>query len=127
LLDRYQRRASASINYAARGGVITKPLVIVGREEDTFFQVWLTNFVDCLDEANTISSPQPHRLQGRIGVIKTPAFDAGRWDGSDLFSVPQDPNNRIFCTDRFMEAWRAASLRGALFSRRLFDPEAIVC
>jgi hypothetical protein len=70
-----------------------------------------------------MANPRP----GRIGVIKRPMFDESRWDGSDLFVVPQDPSYCIFVSERFVERWRAAKFKGSMFSRYLMDPEAIEC
>lgn len=78
-------------------------------------------------EANTVSAPPGGFYKDKIGVIKRPVFDEGRWDGSDLFVVPQDPSTSLFCTERFVANWKQSKLKGALFSRFLMDPEAIKC
>ena len=112
---------------SARGGVIAKPVRVIGREDEAFFQVWLVNVVDCLDQTNTEASPPTHTMKGRIGVIRKPVFDEEKWDGSDLFSVPQDPNNLMFCTSLFIERWRKNKLKGALFAKHRFDSQPTAC
>ncbi len=113
---------------AAKGKILTKPLVIKGREDEEFVQIWVLNFVDCLDLKATVSAPpgSAHKRHNMIGPIKRAAFDESRWDGSDLFVVPQNPSFTFFCTERFVDQWRQAKLKGAQFSRYLFDPEPIL-
>jgi hypothetical protein len=125
LLHFVRNAALELMSEAARGNLIVKPVRVTGRDEETFHQAWVVNFVDCLDEANTVSSPQGGFYKDKIGVIKRPAFDESRWDGSDLFVVPQDPSTSLFCTERFIANWKQAKLKGALFSRFLMDPDAI--
>jgi hypothetical protein len=87
--------------------------------------MWVLNFVDCLDiDRSSISVPTIPK-KGYVGIIKRPVFDESRWNGSDLFAVPQDPNCHLFCTERFAVEWKTAKLKGALFSRFLMDPDAI--
>lgn len=112
---------------SARGNLLTRPTIVVGRETEEVFQFWVTNFVDCLDVAKTVVAPAASPRPGKIGVIKRPEFDESRWDGSDLFVVPQDPSYCFFVSERFVERWRAAKFKGAMFSRFLMDPEAIKC
>lgn len=100
---------------------------IVGRESEQFFEIWVTNFVDCLDLQKTVSSPNRGPYRDKIGVIRRPVFDENRWDGSDLFVVPQDPNYCFFCTENFVKSWNEHKFHGAMFSRFLMDPEAILC
>ena len=114
-------------DWAARGKLRTSSTKIIGREDEDFFQVWVLNFVDCLDEAKTVASPPGGFYKGKIGVIKRPVFDESRWDGSDLFVVPQDPSFCFFCTENFVAQWKAAKLKGAMFSRHMMDPDAIRC
>lgn len=115
------------ISDSARGKLLTSPTIVVGRESEGIFQFWVTNFVDCLDTTKTIASPMASPKPGKIGVIKRAVFDESRWDGSDLFVVPQDPSYCFFVTERFVEKWRVAKFKGAMFSRFLMDPEAIEC
>jgi hypothetical protein len=115
------------ISESARGNLLTHPTIVVGRESEEISQFWVTNFVDCLDTAKTVVSPMASPKPGKIGVIKRPVFDESRWDGSDLFVVPQDPSYCFFVSERFVERWRAAKFKGAMFSRYLMDPEAIEC
>jgi hypothetical protein len=110
---------------ACRGKLASRPTRILDREAEHFRQVWVLNFVDCLDEAKTMASPPGGFYKDKIGVIKRPAFDEHRWDGSDLFVVPQDPSYCLFCSETFVTQWKAAKLKGAMFSRFLMDPEAI--
>lgn len=117
----------ALLQTASSHQLLTKPTSILGRENEIFEQFWVLNFVDCLDLDKTIAS-QPgtiHKKFGKIGVIKRPVFDESRWDGSDLFVVPQDPSFRLYCTENFIAEWKARKLKGAKFSRFLFDPDAI--
>lgn len=116
-LEQFQR--------AARGNLITNPTTVVGRESEVFYQVWITNYVDCLDLAQTVASPSSGKAAGKIGVIKRPVFDEKRWDGSDLFVVPQDPSFCLFCSEQFVVDWQAAKKKGVVFRRFLMDPEAI--
>ena len=115
------------VQTAARGAIVTSPTRMLGRESEAFHQIWLLNVVDCLDVAKTVASPSTNRKPGKIGVIRRPVFDESRWDGSDLFVVPQDPSYCYFCTENFVAQWKAAKLKGAMFSRYLMDPEGIRC
>lgn len=118
--------ALALVREAARNHLLTSPTLLVGRERETFHQIWVTNSVDCLDVANTVAAPVIGRGRPQeIGVIQRPVFDQARWDGSDLFVVPQDPSYCFYCSHHFVERWQAARFRGAMFSRFLFDPNAI--
>ena len=110
---------------ASQGLILTNPARIVGRERETFHQIWVTNFVDCLDLAKTSVSPSVSRRPGKVGVIKRPVFDENRWDGSDLFVVPQDPSYCFFCSEKFVAQWQAAGFKGAIFSKHLMDRDAI--
>ncbi|PJA40165.1 MAG: hypothetical protein CO182_08230, partial [Lysobacterales bacterium CG_4_9_14_3_um_filter_62_6] len=110
------------IERSTGGQILTSPTTIVGRESENIHQFWVTNFVNCLNLAMTIASPSSGRVRGKIGVIKRPVFDEARWDGSDLFVVPQDPSYCYFCTENFITQWKAAKLKGAMFSRYLMDP-----
>jgi hypothetical protein len=112
---------------SARTSIETNVTKVTGRESEMIHQVWVTNFVDCLDLTRTSVSPKLGDMPGKIGVIKRPVFDESRWDGSDLFVVPQDPSYRLFCSEQFIEQWRAARLKGALFSQYLMDPNPIRC
>lgn len=120
-------KALALVVSASRGKVQTSPVTIVGRESDDIRQVWTLNFVDCLDIGKTIASPSNGFYKGKMGVIKRPVFDESRWDGSDLFVVPQDPSYAFFCTETFIAQWKASKLKGAMFSRFLMDPDPIRC
>ncbi len=115
------------VTHAASGNVQTHPVQVIGRERESFVQIWVTNFVDCLDIAKTSASPSTGKQPGKIGVIKRAVFDESRWDGSDLFVVPQDPSYCFFCTESFVQKWKEAKLKGAMFTRFLMDPEAIRC
>ena len=42
---------------AAREKLLTRPIAIVGRQSEEFRQIWVTNFIDCLDLNRTIASP----------------------------------------------------------------------
>lgn len=121
-------RASAAkiFESAARGKLLAHPVAIAGRELEAFRQLWVTNFVDCLDLAKTSASPSSGFYKGKIGVIKRAVFDEQRWDGSDLFVVPQDPSFSLFCTETFVKEWKAARLKGIMFSRFLMDPDPIL-
>lgn len=115
------------VSDAAHGKLLTSPTVVVGRESETFYQFWVTNYVDCLDISNTVTSPTASPQSGKIGVIRRPVFDESRWDGSDLFVIPQDPSYSYFVSERFIERWRAAKFKGAMFSRYAMDLNAIRC
>lgn len=119
--------ALSLIRSAAKGLLFSSATKVIGREGETFHQFWVTNFVDCLDLNKTSASPSMGKYPGKIGVIRHPVFDEARWDGSDLFVVPQDPSYCYFCTENFVEQWKAAKLKGAIFSRYLMDPEPIRC
>jgi hypothetical protein len=112
---------------ASRSKLQSAPVTIVGREDEEFRQVWILNFVDCLDVEKTVASPPGGFYKDKIGAIKRPVFDESRWDGSDLFVVPQDPSYCFFCTENFVAQWKAAKFKGAMFSRFLMDPDAIRC
>jgi hypothetical protein len=112
---------------ATRGNLIKNPTRIIGRESETFWQVWVTNVVDCLDVANTVASPQIRREPGKLGVIERPAFHVERWDGSGVFIVPQDRNGRWFCSEQFIGEWKKSKRKGIKFSRFFFDPAPIKC
>jgi hypothetical protein len=111
---------------AARGRVLKRATKVQGRSGE-FWQVWVVNFVDCLDLAGTQASPPGGFYKGKIGVIRKPVFDESRWDGSGLFVVPQDPSSCLFCTERFLEAWRSSGLVGIQFSKQFMDPHPIKC
>lgn len=113
--------------HATRGNLLTSPTKILGRESEVFHQVWVTNFVDCLDLAQTVTSTPSGKSPGKIGVIKRPVFNESRWDGSGLFVVPQDPSFCLFCSEQFAADWKAAKKKGMVFRRFLMDPEAIRC
>lgn len=115
------------IEKSTGGKILTNPTTIVGREAENIYQFWVTNFVDCLNLTMTVASPKSGRAPDKIGVIKRPVFDEARWDGSDLFVVPQDPSYCYFCTENFIVQWKAAKLKGAMFSRYLMDTQAIRC
>lgn len=112
---------------AAKGRMLSKPTTVVGRESEVFHQVWVTNFVDCLDVSNSVISPSTGKQKGKIGVIKRPAFDSSRWDGSDLFVLPQDPNYVLYCSEAFIAGWKAAKKKGIEFRRHVMDLDAICC
>lgn len=118
------QRAITLIQDACNQNIITSHVSIEGREAETFRQFWITNFVDCMNAAATIAGP-PGIYSGKIGVIKRLEIDAERWDGSDLFVIPQDPSSTMVCTERFIDRWRGDKLRGAQFSRFRFDPDPI--
>lgn len=119
--------ALAFIESAARGRVLKNPITIGDRQCEVFQQVWVVNYVDCLDVEKSSITEKVSRDPSRVGVIKRPVFDERRWDGSDLFVVPQDPSYCLFCSENFLAQWKAAKLKGAMFSRFLMDPEAIKC
>jgi hypothetical protein len=98
-----------------------RPTKVVGREIDDFYQFWVTNSVDCLDLARTKATVPGKRVQGRIGIIQFPVFDKSRWDGSDLFVVPQDEFYNWFVTERFIEGWRNLKCKGASFAEHFMD------
>lgn len=112
---------------ASKGGVIFSPTDVVGRESESVHQFWVVNLIDCLDLSKTVASPATSGQKGKLGVIKRPFFDESKWDGSDLFIVPQDPSYCYFVSTRFAEKWQASKFKGAKFSRFLMDPEAIRC
>lgn len=112
---------------ASRGRLVTKVTTVLGRESEVFHQVWVTNFVDCLDAANSVVSASTGKTRGKIGVIKRAAFDARRWDGSGLFVLPQDPNYVIYCSEDFIAQWKAAKKKGIEFRRHVMDIDAILC
>lgn len=112
---------------ASRGKLIKNPTKIIDRADEEFYQIWVTNYVDCLDVKNTVASPAGGYYKNKIGVIKRPVFDEKKWDGSDLFVVPQDPSFCLFCTEKFVEQWKQSKLKGMMFSRFLMDSEAIKC
>lgn len=120
-------RALDLFEASANGRLLSRIVKVVGRESEEFCQVWVTNFVDCLALRETVVSPAASPQPGRIGIIKRPVFDESRWDGSDLFVVPQDARYCYFVTERFVDRWREAKLKGAMFSRFLMDPNAIKC
>lgn len=103
----------------------TSAITIEGRERESIVQFWCLNFVDCLDIKNTVAPPSSGICKGKIGVIKKPAFDESRWDGSDLFVVPQDPSFSMFASDRFVKKWVMSRRKGAQFSRYLMDTQAL--
>jgi hypothetical protein len=115
----------AFLETACRGLWATEPATLKEREGDGFRQFWVLNFVDCLDVAASRIGDKLHKDPERVGVIKRAVIDEARWDGSDLFVLPQNPNHTLYCSERFVEGWKAAKLKGALFSRHLMDPEAI--
>lgn len=117
--------ALALLVNGSQNKVATHPAVLLGRESEEFQQFWVLNYVDCLDVPNSSISEPVVRVPGRVGVIKRAAFDEARWDGSDVFVVPQDPVHNVYCSERFVAQWKAAKLKGALFSRFLMDPDAI--
>lgn len=112
---------------ATRGNLIKNATRIAGRNDEQFWQLWVTNIVDCLDIANTVASPPNKREPGKLGVIEKPAFLADRWDGSGVFTVPQDRNARWFCSQEFVADWKASKRKGITFSRFFFDPSPIKC
>lgn len=120
-------RVLTLLEKAARGHVASHPTTVAGREAEDFQQVWVLNFVDCLDIGQSSISEPLRPIPGKVGTIKRPVFDESRWDGSDLFVVPQDRNCHWFCTEKFVADWKAAKLKGAEFSRFLMDPESIKC
>lgn len=85
----------------------------------------LQNYQDPTAVAASSIGDKLHKDPKRVGVIKRAVIDEARWDGSDLFVLPQNPNHTLYCSERFVEGWKAAKLKGALFSRCLMDPEAI--
>jgi len=112
------------ISEASNRKLLTSIVSIEGREKEAFSQFWVQNFVDCMDRENTVAGP-PGIYSGKIGVIKKLVIDEARWDGSDLFVVPEDPSSTMVCTERFVDQWRLEKLRGAQFSRFRFDPDPI--
>lgn len=112
---------------ACRGLWATEPTILKGREEEVFRQFWVLNFVDCLDVAASRIDEKLHKDPKRVGVIKRAVINEARWDGSDLFVLPQNPNHTLYCSERFIEGWKAAKLKGALFSRYLMNLDAIKC
>lgn len=99
------------------------PVRIEGRGEQ-FCRYWITRVVDCLDmKRSDVRSVAD--IPGSIGMIRTPVIDVGRWDGSDIFRVPGDPNVKFLATQRFVDACRIAKLKGAEFSRSMMDPNPI--
>ena len=115
------------VHQAARGNLLTSPTTIIGRESEDVYQIWVTNFVDCLDLTKTLASPPLRQNPGKIGVIRRPVFDEMRWDGSDLFCVPQDPSYCFFCSEDFVQKWKASKFKGAKFSRFLMDANSVIC
>lgn len=112
---------------AAQGLLSRSTTVVLARESESFFQVWVTNFVDCLDEKNSTISPVVSKSRGKIGVIKRPAFDESRWDGSGLFVLPQDPNYTIYCAESFVERCKESRIKGVEFRRHIMDTQPIRC
>lgn len=111
---------------ATKGAIIANKAEIVGRESENIFQFWVVNVVDCLDVEKTTASEPYNKKTKKMGVIKRPVFDESKWDGSDLFIVPQDPNYKLFCTENFVKKWKENRFKGAEFSRYLFDPDKIL-
>lgn len=106
--------------------LLTNRTEIIGREDENIFQFWVVNVVDCLDVEKTIASEPYNNKTKKMGVIKRPVFDESKWDGSDLFIVPQDPNYCLFCSENFVKKWKENKFKGAEFSRYLFDPDKIL-
>lgn len=97
---------------------------IVGREDEQIFRYWCNKVVDCLDFKNSVIvdyNPKP----GMVGVVKKPAFDEARWDGSDIFRIPGDASHVIYCSERFVEACRQQRIKGMTFGIGYFDPDPI--
>jgi hypothetical protein len=110
---------------ASRGRLLSSKTQIIGRDSEQFLQFWTTNFVDCLDIERTVASES--RVAGKLGVIKRPEFDESRWDGSELFVVPQDPSYCLFCSEEFVSRWKKTRKTGIVFRRFLMDPEPVRC
>lgn len=115
------------LSVAARASIVVSPTKIIGRENEPFSQVWVTNYVNCLDVKATIAAPPLNKLPGGMGVIKKPIFDETRWDGSELFVVPQEEGFFPYCSESFVMKWKAAQFKGMMFTRFLFDPDAVLC
>ena len=127
ITDSHYFAAGAAEELIRRGcndRLVTGRVDIEGRKQE-FTQFWVLNFVDCLDIERSDVSPASGFHRNKIGVIRRPVFDLDRWDGSDVFVIPQDPSYALYCTARFVERWKAAKLKGARFSRYLMDPEAL--
>jgi hypothetical protein len=110
---------------ASRGRMLKEPTIVLGREAEDFHQIWITNFVDCLDVENSLISPNTGKTKGKVGVIKRPAFDIRRWDGSDLFVLPQDPTYVLYCSLEFIDHWKMSKKKGVEFRRHILDPNPI--
>jgi hypothetical protein len=117
--------ALSLIREASRGLVSDARVSISAREGSELSQLWVLYFVDCLDLAGTQAAPASGFFKGKIGTIKRPVIDASRWDGSELFVVPEDPGYKLFCTSSFVEKWQKSKLKGLAFCRYLFDPHPI--
>ncbi len=111
---------------SANGRMLCNPTLILGRESEKFVQIWITNEVDCLNIGETDFSPTVDKRVGKFGVIRRPAFDMDRWDGSDLFVVPEDPNQKVFCSAQFIKKWKELKTRGMMFARHFMDCDPII-
>lgn len=120
----FSERSLPLIREAARHKIIVKKSNLGGLNGQ-FYQAWITNVVDCLNLKLTKSSEPSHHISGKIGVIKHPAFDITKWDGSDLFIVPQDPNYKWFVTEKFVDEWRKMKFKGITFAKNFMDLQAI--
>jgi hypothetical protein len=113
--------SSVIIEYLAascNGKCIYKPCKIIGREDESFFQFWLLNAVNCVDFSKS-KTQNVHLLPGKLGSIAEPQFNLEMWDGSDLFIDSRDDFNNWFVTEKFALEWRKNKFSGALFSEKL--------
>jgi hypothetical protein len=112
-LDLFSRESKGNLKFIQ--------ITIRGREKENFFQVWVENFVDCLDRGRSVINKKTGIIPHQVGVIKTAIFDLERWDGSGLFVIPEDPSYNLYCSEIFLSEWKKSKMKGINFSRYFMD------
>lgn len=124
----FSNRVVEEIGATLREFGVLFPVNIAG-ESALFFRFWVTHVCDCLDVGRSVISKPSNRISSwwnkKSGVIVDARFDESRWDGSDLFRVPQDPNHQCFVSQGFVDLCMAKRVAGMAFSKGLFDDDAI--
>lgn len=122
----FSERAIDCLGHVLSTSGIWLPVRIQDRVEP-FYRFWVTHKVDCLNVGESkIVNYRLIPLPNQLGVIQKPVFREDAWDGSDVFHVPGDPNNKFFVSERFVELCKKHRIKGMEFRRGYDDDHPII-
>jgi hypothetical protein len=85
------------------------PLNCVGAE------LWLYNVTRVIDALDEAASTIRRLRDGRATLIARPAFHKEAIENNDVFKISRPKRHSIYCSQHFVDLWRAAGLTGLEF------------